>query len=125
MKRIMVVAALAAVAVPAMAQQRPVRRVVTRTSVDASRSWQTAGTLVELASFDPAARTVRIAGEREQTLVMSEGSEAGFQAIAAGGPAFLSWRFNRQARPEATLRVVTEGGGIVTMVGSPAEFAAR
>jgi hypothetical protein len=128
MKRIVVVAVLAVAASSAAAQsQRPVRlKVVSRTSVDTTRSWQTAGTLVELISADPASRTVRIkVGDREQTLVMGEGAAPGFQALAAGDPIFLSWRFNRQARPEATLRILTEGGGTVTLVGWPAGDAGR
>jgi hypothetical protein len=130
MKRIVMVAIVTvSAAASAAAAQRQVRArvVTTRTSVEAARSWQTAGSLVELASYDPASRTVRIAvGDREQTLIMSEASQPGFQALAAGGPVFLSWRFNRQARPEATLRIVTsEGGGTVSMVGWPAETAGR
>jgi hypothetical protein len=127
MKRIVVLAVLAA-ASSAAAQSQPSTRlkVVSRSSVENTRSWQTAGTLVELMSADPAARTVRIkVGDREQTLVMGEGANPGFQALAAGGPVFLSWRFNRQARPEATLRILTEGGGTVTLVGWPAGDAGR
>jgi hypothetical protein len=126
MKRIVVLAVLVSASSAAAQSQTPVRlKVVSRSSVESSRSWQTAGTLVELVSTDPAARLVRIKmGDREQTLVMGEGADAGFQALAAGGPVFLSWRFNRQARPEATLRI-TEGGGTVTLVGWPAGDAGR
>ncbi|HEX6737808.1 MAG TPA: hypothetical protein VF310_06045, partial [Vicinamibacteria bacterium] len=94
-------------------------------SVATERSFQTAGSLVELKSYDPASRTVTIAfGDRQQTLMMGEGSAAGFDALAGGGPIFLSWRFNKQARPEATLRVVADGR-TTTMVGWPAEPAGR
>ena len=127
MKRIVVLAVLVAASSAAAQSQTPVRlKVVSRSSVEGTRSWQTAGTLVEVLSADPASRMVRIkVGDREQTLVMGEGADRGFQALASGGPVFLSWRFNRQARPEATLRVLTEGGGTVTLVGWPAGDAGR
>jgi hypothetical protein len=120
--RIMFLPALALMAGSAAAgpQGTTNATVTSRVMVQETRTWQTAGSLVELRTFDPGARTVTIGiGGREQTLSISDRSGDGFEALAAGGPLFLSWRFDREARPEALLRVLTEGGRTVTMVGRP------
>ena len=123
MKRVAIVAVTVGLASAAGVSAQTVSResVVVSRSTQQSRTWYEAGTPVELHDVDRAARTLRVAGI-DQTLVVERGADAGFDALATGAPVLLSWRFNRDAQPEAVLRVLTDRGA-VTMVARQARDA--
>jgi hypothetical protein len=75
-----------------------------------------AGRPVELLSLDRASRVVRVGiGDSERTLAVVRDPDAAFDALGAGGPLLLSWRFNRSAEPEAVIRVLTEDGPVTVV----------
>jgi hypothetical protein len=75
-----------------------------------------AGRPVELLSLDRASRTLRIGiGDSERTLAVAKDADAAFDALGAGGPLLLSWRFNRFAEPEAVIRVLSADGPVTVV----------
>src|SRR5262245_10517143 len=100
--------ALAALAV-ALPQPAHAQATVERTTVETTTTTyrRVVGTPVEVRAFDPATRTlVVLNGDRQQSFVVSAGAAGELATLAPGQQAFLSWRFDREGRAEAILRIV-------------------
>jgi len=83
-----------------------------------------AGTTVEVVSHDAGAATItlREAGG-DRVYVVGPGAADTLGTLAPGEKALLSWRFNRQGRPEAVIRPFPAGYDLttpITSVSSPA-----
>jgi hypothetical protein len=119
-KKAIILSAAAVLASSAAAHPGDLRGHVTASSGSARvvRVRYEAGRPVELLSLDRPSRVVRIGiGDSQRTLAVVRDADAAFDALGAGGPLLLSWRFNRSAEPEAVIRVLT-GNGPVTVVAS-------
>ena len=64
------------------------------------------GTPVELSGFDRGTRTITLRnGAKEQAFVLASDVPFELDELAPGQRALLSWRFNRDGKPEAVIRV--------------------
>jgi hypothetical protein len=70
---------------------------------------RTVGTPVEVRSIDPGTRTIVVRnGAKDQAFVIDEAG-LDFDALAPGQQVLLSWRFDRDGKPEAIIRVTPAG----------------
>ena len=80
---------------------RPTGFVKTTTTVR-----RTVGSPVEVRSVDASARTIVVRnGDRDQVFVIDQAAGVDFDELAPGQRVLLSWRFNRDGKPEAIIRV--------------------
>jgi hypothetical protein len=81
---------------------------------DAVRVRRMTGDPVEIVSVDRAAGKIFVRSEGEQrTFVVDPAAFPELPDVRPGEKVLLSWRFNKQARPEAVVRVVPESSAIV------------